>query len=529
MMTLACSPSPRDQKKRQKKSNPDQVMIQKLTHDAEFMKRSYFVMLGQDSQTIRRWEESEGLIQFFQGKLTSAVDTLGQELQESSDSTLMIAQVRALIELAETYGHLIEIESHLLPLWLSYERGRPNASVHLAWYDWVELVALISRSGASPDKSATYHARIDELKTKLAQAPEMKLWGEFALDLTADVPNKPQRPKASYQRWVKFARAVKEGKLDQAREVFKKLKLKKPMLKLPSGKTGSSLKIYDPRITKSLKDFYSQEGLQICQKIELEGYYCGRLHELQGDLTKARVAYQRAQAQLATLITNAKDTPSTSHLVLSTHTDLSGIQDELEARLKSLEEQVSASAAPTQTPPKQAVTPSSNGSKSPVSSLSSPQEFWRHFQDPELLSTQHLFPRRRGALSLLASAALEASKGPAINDVGMFGLVDRWLDELHYRYARLLIDQDDRVSAMKTLNAAEEVKFGARLGGRNRLTRLLLSAYTYLKMNQQRVTVKYLRRLQNDLPALSFALGMTSDVLSGKSFEQKEGSVTSGQ
>lgn len=527
-------------------------MSQRLSCDAEAMKSSYFVALAQDAQAIKRWEESEGLIKFFQGHLTTAIDLLYEETQSheaqgSSDPTLKIAHVRALIEMAETYHHLIELESYLLPQWLSYERGRPNATAQLDWYRWVELAALSAQTRAGhAEADAKRVERITQLMTELGARPEMNAWRSFASDLMAEVPRQPKRPKASYQRWVKFARAVHRGELEDARTLFKKLKLGKPLFKIVAksekGGTQTTLKIYDPRVAQSLKSYYLQWGLLACQSVELEGYYCGRLYELRGDHKSAVDAYQRGQKQATQLINEPRSRHRTDHLVLSIHTEISGIQVELSARLKRLgvnvQPQTSTQAQlglPKTLPSSEIAAkdhskPSQPEQKKSVSTqVTSTQEYWRRFQDPEQLSTPHLVPDRRAALSLLASAALEASQGPAINEVAMFGLVDRWLDELHYRYAQLLIHQDDRVSAMKALNTAEEVKFGARLGGRNRLTRLLLSAYNYLKMNQQRVTVKYLRRLQRDLPALSFALGMTSDVLSGKSFEQKEGNVTSGQ
>ena len=500
-----------------------------MVADAVAMTRSYFVGLGQNSGSIRRWEESEGLIQFFQGNLTAAVNLLTQEAQTTLDPTLVIVQVRSIIELAETYHHLMEIESYLIPQWLSYERGRPNAKEHLTWYHWIELVAL-----THVDSRAKSQTRINQLKSELVQSSDMKDWEAFALDIASDVPSLPKRPASSYQRWVRFARAVKQHDLDRARKLFNKLKLKKPMLKV-SGDSGSSLKIYDPRVTRSLRDFYILQGLDACKKVQLGGYYCGRLHEIQGSLVNAQADYRLAQKQLSTLISDQKTILGTDHVVLSVHTELSGIRYELEARLARLATQTKTSPHKGKTLSKpealvnQPLVTSTDQQEVSRYSLSTHQMLWRYFQDPQSLEEPHLFPTRRGALSLLASTALESSKGAMVNDVATFELIDRWLDEMHYRYAHILILRDDRVSAMKVLNASEEVKFGARLGGRNRLARLLLSAYTYLKMNQQRVTVKYLRRLQKDLPALSFALGMTSDVLSGKSFEQKEGNVTSGQ
>jgi len=529
ILMSGCTSSPSSQGTKGKvQQNPDQVMSQKLTQDAKSLKDSYFVMLSHNPKPIRSWEESDGLVHFFQGKLDSAIKALNHEIEASNDPALKIIRVRTLIELTETYRHLMEIESYLLPQWLSYERGRPNADAYRAWYQWIEFTTLKLRE----DPSA--QVRLQKLKAELGNHPEMASWLVFALDVHAEVPSEPKRPKASYQRWVRFARAVELGSLDKALKILKKIRLKSPLLSFSGGPAGASLKVYDPRVSKSLKSLYTQLGLKVCQDVELAGYYCGRLYELQGDRKNAQRSYQNAQKHLSKLITNP-EANVVAHLALSAHTDLRSIRDELNVRLTMLGIQVQ-NVAPqssqverhTSQDPKHAHSTTDHPDSSASSILRSSTDLWRRFGAKSHISSA-LFPERRGALSLLASAALEEGQGPAVHEVAALELVERWLDDLHYRYAQILINHDERVLAMKVLNAAEEIKYGGRLKGRNRLNRLLLSAYNYLKMDQQRVTVKYFRRLQKDLPALSFALGMTSDVLSGKSFEQKEGNVTSGQ
>ena len=127
------------------------------------------------------------------------------------------------------------------------------------------------------------------------------------------------------------------------------------------------------------------------------------------------------------------------------------------------------------------------------------------------------------------SKVLENAKGAQLNYLASLGLSDRWLDELHYLYAGMLIKRDQRVQALKVLNATEEAKAGSRLQGRNRLPRLLLSSYNQLKMGRYRVSAKYFQRLKAKIPALSFVLVMTSDILSGKSFENNGSRANVGQ
>ena len=91
-------------------------------------------------------------------------------------------------------------------------------------------------------------------------------------------------------------------------------------------------------------------------------------------------------------------------------------------------------------------------------------------------------------------SALESEKGKNLDYIASLALSDRWLDELHYIYAVELVKRDDRVRALKTLNAAEEAKAGSRLQGRNRLPRLLLSVHNQLKMGRFRVAAKYFQR-----------------------------------
>ena len=132
---------------------------------------------------------------------------------------------------------------------------------------------------------------------------------------------------------------------------------------------------------------------------------------------------------------------------------------------------------------------------------STSETLWTAFSQDESQNLPQLFPERRRALGQIFSKVLENAKGAQLNYLASLGLSDRWLDELHYLYAGMLIKRDQRVQALKVLNATEEAKAGSRLQGRNRLPRLLLSSYNQLKMGRYRVSAKYFQRLKAKIPA----------------------------
>lgn len=519
--TLGCTTKAPEGSKVSERNSQDtpEVSAKWLIKDQQSVDDSIFVHLSKDATEIEAWENSEAWIQYYQGQLKVALNSFEVELSRKTSphqNRLLIGQVRARLELASSYAHLAEISHYLTPLWLDYERDRPNIDVHKRWYNLIEWLNLQDQQLSDPIERERSKTLSRELATK-DDTKTLLMW----LSGQSEKPAPALKVRRSYKKWHQFALALKNGKLNEAQALYKKVKTDAHLLTSKGNDKIPSLKVYDPRAPKTLSHFYAQLVLQNCGDLTFGQYYCGRAYELLQQPLKAITAYNKAKTQLKGLITppSPQGQPNqlwAHHLLLSSHLSLDSFSLELQARLKSLE----ASKAQTTTSIDQST---KVGNKSTVA------ELWSLYGLSADQQIPSLFPERRRPLSTLIAEALEKEKGEDLDYVASLSLTDRWLDELHYLYAVELIRRDKRVQALKTLNAAEEAKAGARLKGRNRLPRLFLSVLNQLKMGRYRVGAKYFQRLKGKLPALSSSLMMTSDILSGKSFEQNGSRANAGQ
>jgi tetratricopeptide (TPR) repeat protein len=517
LMSLGCTttaPNP-DQKSgvegQPAEVDPDQLLLKTLAGDNQALTKSVFVSLSKDAKGLDSWEKSDGWVHLYQGQLTKALAAFENEIQSDQKdmaSQAEVGRVRTLLELSLSYQHIVEINQHLIMGWLSYERGRPNSSVHAKWYDVIELLHL----QGLPLKTAQQTNRQDELINNLSVDAEMKDWSMFLVRGEQVSPSTP-KIKSSYRRWMTFAKAVESSDLNLAQKKMRKLKTSGLILISKGEGQSPNLEVYDPRIPNVLARYYAKRALQICDSIEFGSFYCGRAYELLGDQDKARSKFKASLTQLDALLKQSYQ-HHIKHVLITAHTAMNGFKDEISHRLTILERPEGKPVNVTSDPPLDITT----------SAL-----VWGCLSTPQAQSLPSIFPERRRALGILYSQALEKAQGSQKNYVASLGLSDRWLDELHYLYAVELVKRDRRVRALKVLNAAEEAKAGSRLQGRNRLPRLLLSAYNQLKMGRHRVSAKYFQRLKENLPALSFVLVMTSDILSGKSFDSNGSRANAGQ
>lgn len=520
-VALACgctTSAPVEKDQNQKTTNNDahpQQQANELKADQEALKSSVFVALSKDSKELELWEKSEGWIKFYQGQSQEAIRAFEQELtgQDTAPQLIKVGRVRAMLELAVSYQHLVEINQFLINKWLTYERGRPNSSNHAQWYNLIEALYLSSEELSDSKENI----RLTELKKLLEQSESSNVWFK-ALSNQESVPAKPQL-SSDYRRWQSFIKAFKANQIDSAYKKLLKLNPNGELFTLSGEGEEPSLTIYDPRIPAMLTQFYAQLTLQNCTQLEFGSYYSGRAYELLKQSSKAIQAYQEALTAIETLSLNSKQN-FIQHVLLTSHTSFNGFRDELKARILLLEQKQHTESSPQ---PKSAQS-SLDQDNSSTSAL-----LWQALNLSKDEDLPQLFPQRRRALGQIFATALEEAKGTQLNYVASLGLNDRWLDAMHYQYARLLIERDERVSALKTLNASEEAKAGSRLQGRNRLPRLLLSAYNQINMDRYRVGAKYFQRLKTQVPALSFILAMTGDILSGKSFENNGSRANVGQ
>lgn len=497
------------QNTRRVQEDPNQVLLKSLSTDKDSMTQSIFVALSENAQALDKWEKSEGWIQLYQGQVTKAIEAFVKE-QKSDDSEVArsahVGHIRALLELSVSFEHLVEINQYLLPKWLAYERSRPNSKVHSKWYDLIELLYL-----SDLDSAENHKERIEKLKEDLASKSLMRDWMKVLLEDSQDMPRSP-KIKSTYRRWMTFATAVKKGLLDKASKKLRKLKSNGQILLSEMGEGVPSLEVFDPRVPSILTQYYAQSVVEGCKSIDFGHYYCARAYEILDEKEQAIIEFKKALNQLADLEKKSKSS-QIEHVLITAHASVSDFKSEIYSRLISLGVPRKDLAAMDYS----------------VSTMTTAQLVWSCLTLSHQQELPILFPERRRALGILYSSALENAKGASKDYVASLGLHDRWLDELHYQYAKELVERDQRVRALKVLNAAEEAKAGSRLQGRNRLPRLLLSTYNQLKMDRYRVSAKYFQRLKDKLPALSFVLIMTSDILSGKSFENNGSRANAGQ
>lgn len=497
------------------KANADLELMRSLRADYEALKSSVFVALSKDAKDLELWEKSEAWIKLYQGQINSALPLFESELkaQTKNISAVMVGKLRTQLELALSYQQLSEINQFLMNKWLAYERSRPNSELHEKWYQLMELLHLTQYS-----KDEQSQQKINKLRTQFANNNIQSEWLSFLLDGGTSPDN--VKVESQYRRWQSFVRLVEAKKLSKASKKLSKLKVSGLIFTAPGQDKIPDLKVFDPRIPEVLKEFYAASMLEECPTVAFGSYYCGRALEVLGEKKQAIIHHKKALVELDELRVKSAKSNFIEHVLLTSHTSLKSFKVEINARLKAL------GAVEVSDIEKKEVVALSKQNKALPSTV---DQLWSAYSQEQSQALPELFPERRRVLGQIFSQVLEEVKGPQLDYLASLGLNDRWLDELHYQYAKLLVNKDQRVKALKVLNASEEAKAGSRLQGRNRLPRLLLSAYNQLKMGRHRVSAKYFQRLKEKIPALSFVLVMTSDILSGKSFENNGSRANVGQ
>ena len=497
------------------KSTSDQSVVQSLQADYKLLQNSIFVSLSKDAKDLELWEKSEAWIKLYQGQVHEALPTFETEIkaQDTVNPAIIVGKLRSQLELAVSYQHLNTVNQFLIKDWLSYERSRPDSDLHKQWYQLIEILYLSQNQQNALDQQS-----LKKLTLEAKKSEELSEWLSFLLEGGSSPAN--IKIETQYRRWQSFTKLLKAKKIAKAGKKLSKLKARGFIFTASGQGKIPDLEVFDPRIPRVLQDYYASAILESCKSVPFGSYYCARAHEILNETDLAIAHYKKAQQELQQLLNQAPQN-YIEHVLLTSHTSFSGFEVELRARLHALGEK-STDQSGSKTVKQE------DSAKSELQK-STPDILWTAFSQDESQTLPQLFPERRRALGQIFSKALENGKGAQLNYLASLGLNDRWLDELHYLYAGMLIKRDQRVQALKVLNTTEEAKAGSRLQGRNRLPRLLLSSYNQLKMGRYRVSAKYFQRLKAKIPALSFVLVMTSDILSGKSFENNGSRANVGQ
>ncbi len=520
--SLACtSPAPEGALEKPAPSQREQEAQERVTlaADAQALAApaSLLTALAAQPAPLDEWEGSDGWVAFFKGQLAAASEAFGERLKGSpTDLSARLGAARAALELAEAYSTAAALTDRVAVDWLTVERQSPHAAHYAPWYDWVELALSTGEASAR-----------EALKGRLAalSAPEMSPWVSVAL--SPDPDTAPSAASAEYRPWLAFARAVEQGEVLRARKLVGRLKLRAPVFVAKSAPEVPSQSVYDPRLARVAATYYALEAREALSG-DLSADPWAPL--LVAQVSAALGDHARA-LELLTPLDALTSTPSAHLLLLSPNLTLEDARAEARARrvasLYALGRDAEAEGILIAWPD--------------APTLSTPQRVWRLWA---LASAARLHPSRATALAAtlseelkallptrrrpLARLAAEQVRGPSAQRLSALELTERWLDAQHHRFAEAAVWLDLRVPALNALTAAEDPSSPLRLGGRNRLSRLSLSALNQIQLSRHRVASKYFLRLREDLPALAALAEMTGDVLSGSSFNGG-GEVNAGQ
>jgi hypothetical protein len=405
--------------------------------------------------------------------------------------------------------------------------------VYGVWYDWIERASL------EAPLSADQKTLAQTLEARLKAHPTLNAWAPVATHLTAEA--QPSEASAGYRLWLSFAGAVEAARagdteaLKRARGLYKRLNKRKaralttPIYTAQASATEGApahpeLRVFDPRLPRVARDYHALEVISALSAPQAEAWaplLVARAHRALGDHAEA---LKLTEALLATETKESLPEPSVDVLLLTPHLTKADLLLEVHAlrdasRCAMSTDSVSQTQQPAHTTKNARIA----------------EQVWGLWREASCLTTAHDSTTSKDPMTALPQArrqllqlTLELTQGPAAERLAALGLAERWADALHERLAEGLIGLDHRVAALKTLSSAEDPSAPLRLGGRNRLSRLALSATHQLTLKRLRVASKYLLRLREQLPASVPLSEMTSDVLSGTSFSAT-GQVNAGQ
>lgn len=518
---LGCTtPIPVDQNQSLETSKQVDYQVSSIDRSALTRPDSLLTRLAQDASALDQWEQSDGWVMYYQGKLTEAIKAFGAPNPSSA-----LGLARAHLELADSYDSLARSTEQVAHEWLKLERQSPHAALYERWIDWTELSLLTMSSSSAKQANA--------LLERLSALPEMEAWVKVA-----QAPNPehcPDQASRSYRLWLEFAQLVSIAKSGDRDALLKARKrearlmkrqgraLIQPIFSLQPDPQHPEHKVFDLRLAAVHRDYHALEALEALSQ----------LSEPWGALLRARARdllgdYQRAVELLSALLRaeNSSQPPSDAFLLLTSNLSQDDVFNETRARLAGAHCSLGQLDRAT-TLLKRLWADGPTTINMTIWSLWAAARCPRASEDIVKMTDDQLklFPRSRRPLSQVASDQVQ---GPAAGRLASLGIADRWLDELQYQYAWAMSALDKRVPALNALSSAEDSRAPMRLGGRNRLHRLALSATHQINLRRLRVASKYFLRFREQLPAVAALAEMTSDVLSGTSFSVT-GQVNAGQ
>jgi len=476
------------------------------------------VKLAQDASVLDRWEQSDGWVLFYQGKLAQSIEAFGEVTPANA-----LGVARAHLELAESYDNFARATIKVTKEWLKLERQSPHAKLYKHWLDWTELTLLTLQQSE----------RAQELVARLNTHPEMAQWAKVAVESNPD--HVPPNASRAYRLWLEFAQKVstakagEAGALQSARKRARRLMKRQgraliaPLLTTQPDPKQPEHKVFDIRLASTHRDYHALEALDALSKASSPW-----AKKLEASAYLLLGQHQRAIGLLTQLLTpeGAQEPPSDDFLLLTAHLSRDDVLNESRALLAgaycaTAQEALAAPLVKRLWSDNPTTITTTIWSLKAAASCPKVSTETAKMTDAQ----RKLFPRLRRPLE---QAVFDEVKGPAVNRVASLGITERWLDELQYQYAWSMSLIDERVPALNALSSAEDSRAPMRLGGRNRLHRLALSATHQINLRRLRVASKYFLRLREQLPAVAALAEMTSDVLSGTSFSAT-GQVNAGQ
>ena len=460
------------------------------------LKGSWILAAAHQPEVLQKLEESDGWVSYFQGKLPAALAAFQRENTPQSS----IGVARSALELAESYRHWRLLYEWLLPRWIEAEAARPESALTPRW-----RCLLRARLKESP---------LSKSCASLLSEGEIALWKG---DLTTVAERASELPGAR-PRWRRRAQALLALRADpmssELDRSFTKLDPQRSDLKVTDG--GKSESLHDPALFRVWEEGYAAIALRAVSRSEVSPW--GALLKAQALTLLGQSA--QAEAALKTLMTlSPRPAPPIELYLLSESESPAALEFELFARaarlalMRGAKEEAARLLKPLR--------------EGPLAAQSSAQ-VWRSWARAPLKEpiAAPIFPDRRRHLLNATISLFEGA--PMGEQVSSLQFPERWVDALQTRFAYAAFERDLRPLAMKNMTRAEDHQARLQLSGRNRLSRLLLTARLNLRMNRLRPAAKYLTRIREPFPASRPLARLIGDLLS---FAAKErgGGVNFGQ
>lgn len=476
--------------------------------DGEAAARGWALAVAKDPAPIAELAKFDGWRSYFGGHAGEALDKL-LEGGMPTDPIARIGVARAALDLSHAHQDLQRLVLALTPDAIAALATRPGIEAAAPWIAFIEArhaaatgqptAAALSRIPAD-----TPAAQWGAMLAPDATTPAAALLRGLPSGVEAELP--PGATKAYVER-LNVAALVEAGRLEEARKRLARIPATEPDFSIDTGEGAVGL--WDPLSLRGATRVYA--GVARAAVEGLAGWpqlLAAEAQILLGDPSgAAQVAAGLADAPPAEaplfaqlVLTDAHDAIDLKHSARA----LQGFA--LRAAGKTAEADAAAAKIPTDTIAHRVL------------------RLWAGATDAE-----DAFPRDRSVLAkVLLDKFAAMGEVAGAGDFSDLALADRYVDAVQRRYGAALYAADRKALAVKAFESAEDKSAGLEPSRRNLVPAMVAAARMNVGIGRPRVSLKYLSRLGERLPAVAAPAEMLRDLLSLRAMENS-GGATAGQ